>query len=262
MSNNLYHFTSIDSVIRIILTDSFRLTSLRKVNDFGESEPITVLIKNSNKKEEKNSSPSTMRRNIFNYKNRLTSQCYAGCFSYLNFPKDKDFEELKTIVNKVTMWGHYADNNAGACLVIDKNKFDNLFNELEDEKNLYIKSYNQITYEANTINFGERYISEEDVVESLFFKYKDWSIENEYRYLIMDKYSDRAISNDYIKLENFTSSIKGIILGLKTTEEDFQIISKLFESIGVNQDSIVELARSDDGVVFLKPRSKRNLISV
>jgi hypothetical protein len=39
-SDYIYHFTSIDSLIKILLTDIFRLSLVERMNDINESQPI------------------------------------------------------------------------------------------------------------------------------------------------------------------------------------------------------------------------------
>ena len=156
----LYHYTSIESTCKILEKRFLLFGELKKMNDVNES---------------------------------YRSICYKPEFFSLEDKTNQILDEYKQIsltqngenmgFNIPAMWGHYANNGYGACLVFDKKKLlENLHNS-----SLYKEKYGPIKYLPDYNS--DIYLDQKDVekffidhIDKLFFeKSSDWSYEQEYR---------------------------------------------------------------------------------
>ena len=125
------------------------------------------------------------------------------------------------------MWAQYADNHKGVCLILDKNNLhETIHKELgqigkiwhgtvkyENKPAINIEEF-KTTYEeinSNGIESTARKHLEMFYNKLFFHKVKDWSDENEYRYLLFSNDSKQH----YFSI---TNSIKGICLGVDFNE--------------------------------------------
>lgn len=157
---------------------------------------------------------------------------YMLCFSYTH--------------QNSSMWGHYADDHKGVCLIFD----ESLESELKkiDEAIIGIKKIDYFD-KSIPVNFFEfiridEYLTfwyTEGKKESKMYskrldskwdtnfrqlyemiytrKYSDWKSEREARALIMD-YSDKFQNKDNRKISYPRNLLKGIIFGVNTSEQD------------------------------------------
>ena len=158
------------------------------------------------------------------------------CFSLSNDPEpDTLIPQSHIGYMKFSMWSQYADLGKGACIVLDKNKLDKQFRKLLVNENIFGKN-GQIQYtedfthnmafrfmydELNSLKAGINILKpkiEKYYREYFFKKRKDWSNENEYRYLII---SERIESLD------ITNSIAGIVFGYNSSKEFMSLINDL-----------------------------------
>ena len=187
----------------------------------------------------------------------LWSKWYAACFtaSYHNS----------------SVWGHYADNHKGACLIFEalgtNDTYSLALNKI-GSKGLRNMTFHRVSYahKAGEVDFF-RYIGrlpvsalkelwytdqEGNISESAthlesdddgdswrenywnFFyrditiKTGDWSYEQEYRLILEGDYSKLDENKNRTLTYNF-NSLKGIIFGIKTSEEDKLRIIKIIE---------------------------------
>lgn len=147
---------------------------------------------------------------------------------------------------KFSMWSQYADVGKGACIILDKTKINQEFNDLLKKENIFGK-YGNISYTesfdhniAFSFNYDEinmlkndsrklRYKIERYYKEYFFKKRQDWSNEHEYRYLII---SNRIQSLD------ITDSIAGIVFGYNATNDFINVIEKFDHLKYVPKDKI------------------------
>lgn len=240
--SNLYHFTKLESLIKILISEKFLLSNIRRVNDAGEF------------------SDDYPCRNIEDYRNRNNldideylplnkesraaqdkdleelkelddeiGRIYIGCFSYLNSNK---------IWDKPSLWGNYADKSEGACIVFDKTKLDDLFDKQFSEIN-FIKHKVKISYlegseyRENIQTALNRAIETKDYQKLVYDKYSIkhicWNSEEEYRYIIYLKESERKFKE--ISIKNIIPAIKFIIIGDKAIKNDKELIIKLKDKL-------------------------------
>ena len=152
--NKLYHYTSLNSGMLILLSRTFIMSHPSKMNDINES-----------------------------YRPTFSSGCEY---------KDVETEMKKYFQSSFTlddgrvpgfaipaMWGHYADKGRGMCLVFDKRK---LLSRIESYgcyygKIAYDKKYEpSIIVEDNPRQYIRRYIK-----DVFFTKSNDWAYEREFR---------------------------------------------------------------------------------
>lgn len=207
--DHIYHFTSVDSLMKILLTNTFRLSNVSTMNDINESIPNY----------KRTFVDGERLDNIEEIENKMRNGTFLGCFNVL--------EKDENIRNKVSMWGHYANGGRGVCLKINKKKLDELlFNEGYDIKNDAIKSQIHIS------KLKIKYINQEEInkmkkyylsrvndaitvyystLEWLFgCKSDDWSPENEFRYLVFDW---DANGKSFFTIKDFNQCIDSIYIG-------------------------------------------------
>lgn len=278
--NYLYHFTSIDSFIKILVTEKFRLSCINKMNDVNESLAIFEKFSSFNKEQR-----------IIKHEKYIRERTFLGCFNVL-----KENEDIR---DKVSMWGYYADSCKGICMEIDKRKLDErIWGLIWDEKNRSInceihidkfkikyKKQSDINEQKKRLyknNMGiyftnmkksydnefDRLIDELDseipkcnkgfymTLKELFsMKSDEWISENEFRYLVYN-----ASSNDinYFEFNDFSSVINKVYVGEMQDKESIKLLrnikSKLLPNIDFSirvNDSEVEIDSKEIDKVIL-----------
>ena len=305
MYNNLYHFTSIDSLMKILISNEIRLNNIKNVNDIDEFSDLETEIETS-------TTAIKQKRDLINQKNILeefiktqkdfniqqikslhtnvdldsfslskTTKAfkeiketesiinaneqkikkikkdiakiaqskntnrimnldvrkflYLTCFTYLS---KEDENPIKQIINKTTMWGHYADKHKGVCLILNKEKILNLFhNEFSNIPNCIFKKnlikYFELQHLSSLRENKLKSISLEDKIDIYFYKACDWKVEDEFRLLVY-----KECSNQFILLKNIRSAIEGFIFGARTSNDDINLITQTINCIGIDNLSI------------------------
>ena len=153
--------------------------------------------------------------------NREYKQTYInGCMDFNTKYKSKLKVSCFSEVNaSLLMWGHYADNHQGFCVEYDLGSLDKTNNL---KKYLfpieYVDSMIDMTeyYLDNVLN--RKNINKEKLIESVLYKMKEWSYEEEWRIVISE--------NEYNIFNFDTPTPKAIYLGcnIKNTDK-YNIIS-------------------------------------
>ncbi|MDR3061877.1 MAG: DUF2971 domain-containing protein [Dysgonamonadaceae bacterium] len=197
----LYHFTSYDTLLKILEDNSLKFGDLNNTNDPKEYiVPIPVL--GSYGRGKNRSTP---------YKDFEAEEQFAlehKKYRLLCFSEDDDCSNY----NSPRMWAQYANRNSGCCLIIDKEKFEaELAVKFPKAKFGIVNYENQIkdlSYflpKSNLESDVQKYF--EDNINYLFFeKSKAWESEKEYRAIIRTE-NDNFV---YIEIYKF---ILGIIFG-------------------------------------------------
>ena len=183
----------------------------------------------------------------------------SGNFDIIEFNK-KDVANRRQGFFHPRMWAQYADESLGCCIVFQKEKLKKLFENISDKFYLF---EDMVEY-VDLLNFGHenkeiildvieeltkrgiiRYLKRH-VVPLFFRKDKDWSDENEYRFLIINKGDNRKRSPYYMDIKN---CIDSIILG-ENFECDKDTINSIVEKC--NKESIALYKLNNDlGVYYL-----------
>lgn len=201
----LYHFTSAKSLMKILKNMTLKLSTFENLNDLNEKEIKFVLQDWLHGLE---------------IKKFIAKNCKLISFSQ-NFQWEKGFCECGC--NHPRMWAQYADNNKGACIVINenklikqnRNKLNSLFWKIENVK---YKPY--MTNESPVESDKPESFVKENYQTIFFEKHKDWQQEDERRFLCING-SDFLTINDCIEF---------ICLGNKFENENYEKLSKIIIS--------------------------------
>lgn len=166
--NHLFHYTTLDSAIKIILGNTLRFGKFENMNDIAE-----------------------VKRELYDeagseYLEQIVSQYRAISLTIDSGTNDRGFAID-------ALWGYYADKGNGVCLVFDRRKLIDEYTKQFRIKNDGIPADLSVKYEDDysNLNFGEgntydqleKYVKEN--IEELFYK-KDhcWQHEKELRLLV------------------------------------------------------------------------------
>jgi hypothetical protein len=227
-SNNLYHYTNLNSLIKILEGMTLKPSRFNKLNDLNEA-----------KLEHLNCNLDFILH--MKIKKRIDNNCFVFCFWRDNF-KQKIARKASLLgINHPAMWAHYAENNIGACIVLDKKNFI--------AKNRGILCRNRCFYRFGDVVYNDYvdFLDEEEYngteiefinknYKKLFFtKHKDWSYENEHRLFIHS--IKCAEPTDYFM--DIDGCVKYIVLGNKIfnrTKSNSNKLIKLVECL-LNNDN-------------------------
>lgn len=183
----LYHFTTAESLIKILSDMTLNASLISRMNDLNECD-IDLNIPNSiDRLKIKKYIQNHIRLISFTKNFLIGTICQYG----YNHPR---------------MWAQYANNNSGACIVI---KEINLLNVNKELLNGLKYRINDVKYENPKYDNEFRYIDAmsfvENCYEQIFFKKNiDWKQEDERRFFCIDGPEKLSISGcvDYIILGN------------------------------------------------------------
>lgn len=161
----LYHYTTLDNALKILLTKTLRFGKLANMNDIYEQY-----------RQFGYSIDGTPDTNIV-FHNEIAK------YRQISLTQDSKSKDGRLGFDIPAMWGHYADKGRGVCVVLDASK---LLNRLEETC-----LHGAITYNRNhdDVVIDNDIVTPEDAIQyiannkkSLFFeKSEDWSYEQEYR---------------------------------------------------------------------------------
>lgn len=185
----LYHFTSAESLIKILENMALKMSSFENLNDLNEKE-VNFIFQDWQKG--------------LQIKKYISEQCRVISFTQ-NFQKKDMFCECGC--NHPRLWAQYADKNKGACVVINEEKF------IENNKSIL----NEIFWKIENVKY-KPYIYNENPTDSpnpkeflennydrIFFeKHFDWEQEDERRLFCIDGPKFLSIDNciEFICLGN------------------------------------------------------------
>lgn len=248
----VYHYTKVDTALNYILKDgTLRLNSFSAMNDPRENKSWTI---------------ATMVRSSFNLdlkdwvalsenvSNTLKQNVKLSCFS-----KDREAAVNKWQPDALldrgfarpAMWHHYADRHNGICLMFGREKLTAAFSQQVDQEKLFPRT---VLYSDDGIvlrmgkdpfsmdltgltdlsnlptepRFLNEVINHRDrwMPDLFFTKLKDWSNEEEFRWVYLDD-NPRPLSL------KFHDALEGIIIGESVSsvhEEDFLRYCALYEA--------------------------------
>lgn len=200
--NKLYHFTSFDTALKILQSNSLRYGRLNNMNDIHENDKLSYVDTTGWPKHD---FPLDVLEAIADEMIK---------YRQISFSKD-DIRHNKLGFDLHQMWGLYADKGKGVCLVFDKELLEKSFQDdivygpvSYDEQ--VCSEYISKSNDPNCIH-SEIYSN----VKALFFnKRKEWEHENEYRLI---KRCSNVNKEEYL---DFGSSLKYIILSSSIEEID------------------------------------------
>ncbi len=201
-SRYIYHYTNEMSLLEFIIpTKKLRFGKLQNTNDPMEYYPYKPCIE--------------FFENDKGYDELVEMiDCERNKYKLVAFCKDQSAFVHERGYSKPRMWAQYGNLHRGACIVLDKKKFEasirNRFTISSFWKEI---SYNEIEPQELQFTYDKNIEAETEIAsfvrsnidQLLFTKSKDWMSENEVRYAI---YSENEY--EFISIED---SIAGIVFG-------------------------------------------------
>lgn len=207
----LYHFTTAESLMKILENMTLKMSSFENLNDLNEKE-VNFSFQDW--------------WNGLKIKKYIVEECHLISFSR-NFQIDDSFCECGC--NHPRMWAQYADKNKGACIVINEEKFIELNRPVLNEIFWKIENVNYKPYIYND-NPTESSIPKNFIgnnYKKIFFeKHNDWKQEDERRLFCIGGPEYLSINNciEFICLGNKFDSISYSKLSdiiISNIEKDF-----------------------------------------
>ena len=170
-TEKLYHFTSFDTALKIIESNSLRYGRLNNMNDIHENDKIVLVDANNHP--------------IDRFPSDVLDELYDEIYKYrqISLTAD-DKEDDKEGFDLHQMWGLYADKGEGVCLIFDKKELEKGFGSaaLHDRVS-YDKTVD--SYYISLSNTADKVSVEirEHANEIFFHKRREWEHEQEYRLL-------------------------------------------------------------------------------
>lgn len=259
----LYHYTSVETAVKIICSDSLLFSHISRTNDTSEAKMKIAFDQTHITDADKYKEITTK---IFEYFKQYTQVVQLLCFSLDAKISEKERQKYiksmgkKDIYYDVSgrgfalprMWAQYAGNNEGVCFIFNRNKLISLI-----EKKVAFAKHEHVKYKK----FFDRYLITNDKMEDLyekismvsngsltllgmiqkdkdflrynfFEKLDDWKNEHEYRILAL---IDKKDKNDYrLPIKGLSSFLEGVVIGEKMDFAYEKTIKMLIESIDKN----------------------------
>ena len=250
--NHIFHYTSLNAAIKIILSNSLRFGEFANMNDIAES--YRDLLDNIDSQ--------TLQRILSEYRS-------------ISLTEDTNNYERGFAID--CLWGYYAEKGQGVCLVFDKEKLFTIYEQQQyackgvpkDKSIKYIEDcQNQVIAKGNTEEEIRSYV-ECNISEIFYEKDSCWSYEKEIRLLAKSKDHNESCylplgdsliaaiicvqSNPYKESEQYKllSELKdtygfGVYnysrpLGKRTLQKDYEIIWPIPEV-----DEVIDLDKDND----------------
>lgn len=226
----LYHFTSCESALKIILTDDLRFSKSINLDDPFERWRGRNYTRMPPQVHE--SDPMAKYHKHFNTSVNLTN---VLCF----FDSVDERNESVDPLSDSKMWSHYGKNHTGCCLVFDKKKTirsftENLKEGIADHGRV---EYNDLkTYEHTFMSaFDSKEYSEivfKKLFRNLFFnKGKQYSMENEYRFAVNNGNRDCALT--------VSTKINKVVIAENAQYGDMQSIVRLCQLVEIEAGRMI-----------------------
>lgn len=213
--NYLYYYTNCDTLFKILDNLSIQVSRYNNVNDLDEAN-LDCLGRYWPKRFE------------------LRPFVYEKC-CFISFVHNL-FEDGRKVwgTEHPRMWAQYAENNHGACIIINK---DNLIKQISEIPNISFGGIDDINYEWNKFVSPEkteeiidycRNATVEDILikyskEMLLTKHKDWEQERETRLYLIKKNPIDEKNEKEMKV-SIDGCIEGICLGYKFLDDTENVI--------------------------------------
>lgn len=262
----LYHYTSAETAMKILHSNTLLFGKLSNANDTTESK-IRISFESPSLVSDK---PYLEKcQAITKYLRENKDGFQLLCFSMDTYVKAK----MRTqYVKKISeneayydvygrgfalprMWAQYAQNHNGVCFVLNKEKIIEKVNRersffeagpvhyADIASTYHIKEkqvdsiYNKIKNEANgNLPYLAEMKNDDFLKYNFFEKSADWSNEQEYRIIIYSSTEERQ------KILNIEDAVEGIVIGerMDNTHKDIlrMLFEKLFKSRGISNKEI------------------------
>lgn len=258
----LYHYTSIDSAIKIICSDKLLLSPISKTNDTSEAKMKLVFDAPPGMGEAEFQEKTEKIKSYFkNQQPHIRIMCLS---TDAQIPPGDYEKALAAMTHKMRffdfmgrgfalprMWAQYARDNTGICFILDKEKLLSRVERLfpvhmkrSVEYKSFFESYRitpdymeelseRIDMGGNgTLTLMSILQNNRDFVEFNFFaKLDDWANEHEFRIIALADYADSTVYVD--KLSTY---LCGVVVGEKIDPNYEKIIALLLQASGITCD--------------------------
>lgn len=224
----LYHYTNIESAIKILTTGNLLMNSLGNMNDPWEFLCRTPYVISDG-------DPSIQESLEMVRKNKLAHEERNKYVQLVSLAMDKvdSCSILHKGWNLLSMWTLYGNNHAGACLIFDFKSLCRSFDDMCRNKN--------IAHECRHIDYVDDLDDLEDMfhqpiasfvdsahVKHLFTKPDNYAPEQEYRFISINPNLSDTNSREKIPIK---SAIRGIITGYRYNQVKPQYENQLVNAL-------------------------------
>lgn len=224
-TEKLYHFTSFETALKIIESNRLRFGRLNNMNDIHENDKIVFV--------------DASGQPISDFPSDTLDALHDEIYKYRQISLTAEGETGDNLgFNLHQMWGLYANNGEGVCLVFDKEELEKGFDiGLVHKRVSYDKSI-----DSYYISFSNKPSEVADEIKKhtdgiFFHKRIEWDHEQEYRLL---KRCPLATREEYLFLGH---ALKFVILSSKLRNIDEVLYFKKIKEIKERLDK-VEIARN------------------
>jgi hypothetical protein len=247
-TNLLCHYTRSDTLLKILSSMKLRFSEFKNLNDLNENE-VNFQISDLN-----------LEVTIKDY---IIKNCRLLSFTKDTFNKNGLIDEWG--INHPRMWAQYAEDNKGACIVLNEKKLLQNNPELKDSKFYAVEDveYNLWNLSDDVEDFRDAESLLKGYYKKIFFKKsKDWELERERRIFQIGDFEYLDINNcvEYICL-GFRFNQYGELIDLISdnfknnkqilTPHDFAIQLDSYGSINAIESSNIIMRHLKKGNSFL-----------
>lgn len=252
----LYHYTSAETVLKIIQTNTLLFSKICETNDTTEAKMRLMFeLEKARDIESFKNKVDAISTYFKDYKKYVQLMCFSTDVRIREQDKQR-YQNPQNSKNQYydisgrgfalpRMWAQYSSNNQGVCLVFNRKKLINLISR----KVAFSKS-GTVKY----TNFCDRYLIKNERLEELyekiqmlsngrltmlsliekdkeflkynfFEKYNDWSSEHEFRIITLVDNEE----NDRVAISEITTCLEGVVLGEKIDSTYEEIIKMLLK---------------------------------
>lgn len=226
----LYHFTSCETLLKILLTNELKFSKSINLDDPFERKRSRNYVGWSPHIPE--SSPAAKNNGYFNSLVDLTN---ILCF----FDSVNDNNEIVDPLADLKMWSHYGKYHQGCCLILDKERTINKFVECVQGT---VYEHGRVKYN-NLKNYIPAHVSPFQTTGYLDFEFKrlfhnlfffkglHYSNENEYRFVVNNRNYNFSL--------NIIPLIKRVAIAENTVEDNILSVAKLCKLLNIEVGQMV-----------------------
>ena len=191
----LYHYTKAESLFEILKSMQFKLSAIDRLNDLNELNPLC---------EDDSWGINHIKTIEF-----IKANCKIASFCRHYYRGRHRSSNVISAIDHPRMWAQYAEDNSGACIIIDEKTFlqenhsilSKIFYKIDDIR------YSRSLYSSkNKMTSNPKEFVKEKYSHLFFKKHTDWKDEKERRLLCIDQ------NLEYLSIKN---SLLRICLGIK-----------------------------------------------
>lgn len=255
----LYHYTSAETAMKILHSNSLLFGKLSNANDTTESKirisfDVPTDVSNKTYLEKCQAITDYLKDNkdgfqllCFSMDTRVTTKMRREYLKRIS-ENEAYYDVYGRGFALPRMWAQYAHNHNGVCFIfnkerlIEKIKSDRSFCEAYDVNYADIVStyhikekqvdslYNKIRFESNgTLPYLTEMKNNDFLKYNFFSKSSDWSNEQEYRIIIYSCEAERQ------KISNLADAIEGIVIGERMDDTHKDVLRMMFEKLFRNK---------------------------